>query len=573
MSFPGTPSLMCQCNALSKAEDGPRAAKDLRAHGLPGVGSPGSGILVLGGAAEEVVEALCHAAPGDALDDLLLDLGLVATIVPGGGEKRAGDFVGHALELCVDERSELLAAGELLLAETLGEIDGVGVVGGDDDAAVRPRGGSGFRRGRLDDRVVVAVDESGHHAVVGCVGVFDGVVDEAALLREKVGTTDELSTKSEAFLASDVDVLGESGGSRLEVALVGVVEDSFALTVEDALKVESPSVVARQVPVLLGGGKKADALLGSSLADELHGLIHGLAGVLLRGAKAECCRSHSTPLETDEVTFVCDGDGCKHALLPVGNVLQLVALSILEDFQSVLQNHTAVSLLAQLLGGGADLLGSRSSAELLVEGVVEEGSRERVLLKAEEEVLALKHATQDCRRRIEETRRRRDGGDQVRTQNLAEREECKSRSLSPCGYWRGDSIGSGRVEARVGSRVLVVWRGVDVPAVGRGLCVCVSGRDVAEGRGLLLGEGREGVLERLDADGVHGIVDVGVVISKMVLGGRGDNETEGAVGQRKAVSYLANGHIWAPYWLPLLGSQAIAFCKAAGANRSNRRCC
>lgn len=79
-----------------------------------------------------------------------------------------------------------------------------------------------------------------------------------------------------------------------------------------------------------------------------------------------------------------------------------------------------------------------------------------------------------------------------------------------------------------------MWRGVDVPAVGGGLCVCVPGRDVAEGRGLLLGEGGEGALERLDADGVHGIVCV--VISKDDLDGRadGDSKTEGAMEQRKA---------------------------------------
>jgi hypothetical protein len=501
-----------QCSALSKTKDGPRAAEDLRAHGLPGVGSPGSGVLVLGGSAEEVVEALGHAAPGDALNDLLLDLGLVATVVPGGGEKRAGDLVGHTLELCVDERSKLLATVELLLTETLGEIDGVGVVGGDDDAAVRPRGGGSFRRGRLDDRVVLAVDEGGHHAVVGCVGVFNSVVDEAALLGEKVGTADKLSTKSEALLASDINVLGESGRSGLEVALVGVVENSLALAVEDALKVESPSVVARQVPVLLGRGKEADALLSGGLADELHGLVHGLAGFLLRGAEAECCRTHSTPLETDEVALVCDGDGSEHALLPVGNILQLVALSIFEDFQSVLQDDTAISLLAKLLRSSADLLGSRSSAELLVEGVVKQSSRKRVLLQAEEEVVALEHATQDCGRSIQQPRRRRDSSDQVGTQDLAERKESKSRSLSPCWHWRGYSIGSGRVEARVRGRVLVVWRGVDVPPVGRGLCVCVPGGDVAEGRSLLLGEGREGALERLDADGVHG--GDGAVISK-----------------------------------------------------------
>ena len=81
--------------------------------------------------------------------------------------------------------------------------------------------------------------------------------------------------------------------------------------------------------------------------------------------------------------------------------------------------------------------------------------------------------------------------------------------------------------------------------------MCVSGGDVAEGRGLLLGEGGEGALERLDADGVH--IVGGVVISKNDLDGRadGDSKTEEAMEQRKAVSYLANGHIWAPY---LLGS-------------------
>jgi hypothetical protein len=37
--------------------------------------------------------------------------------------------------------------------------------------------------------------------------------------------------------------------------------------------------------------------------------------------------------------------------------------------------------------------------------VVKQSSRKRVLLEAEEEVLALEHATQDCRRSIEQTRR------------------------------------------------------------------------------------------------------------------------------------------------------------------------
>ena len=80
--------------------------------------------------------------------------------------------------------------------------------------------------------------------------------------------------------------------------------------------------------------------------------------------------------------------------------------------------------------------------------------------------------------------------------------------------------------------------------------MCVPGRDVAEGCGLLLGEGGEGALERLDAEGVHVVVGV-VAISKQVLGGREDNgrgSTEGAMEQRKAMqSYLASGHIWAPY--------------------------
>jgi hypothetical protein len=71
--------------------------------------------------------------------------------------------------------------------------------------------------------------------------------------------------------------------------------------------------------------------------------------------------------------------------------------------------------------------------------------------------------------------------------------------------------------------------------------VCVPGRDVAERRGLL-GKRGEGALERLDADGVHDdvvLVVAGLRVSpsrSLTLNGRGDNETEGAVGQRKAVS-------------------------------------
>ena len=316
-------------------------------------------------------------------------------MLPGGSKQGAGDFVGHALELSVDEGSELLAAGELFLAEALGEADGVGVVRGDDDAAGGPGGGGGFGGGGLDDGVVLAVDEGGHHAVVAGVGVFDGVVDQAALFGEEVSAADKLCAEGEALLAGDVDVLGELGGCGLEVALVGVVEDSLAVAVEDALKVEGPCVVARQVPGLLSRGQQADALLGGGLADQLHGLVHGLARLLLGCAEAESSWSHSAPLETDEVAFLRDRDRSQHALLPSGDVLDLVGLGILEDLAGVLEDHTAVSLLTELLRGRADLLGSRAGAELFVEGVVQQSSGERVLLQAEEEVLTLQHATED----------------------------------------------------------------------------------------------------------------------------------------------------------------------------------
>ena len=355
---------------LSKTKSGLHAPPDLGAHRLAGVGGPGSGVLVLGGAAEEVVEALGHAAPSDAFDDLLLDLGHVAAVLPGSGEEGAGDFVGHALKLCVDEGSELLAAGKLLLAKALGKAHGVGVVRGDDDAAVGPSSGGGFRRGRLDDGVVLAVNEGGHHAIVAGVSVFDGVMDKAALFGEKVGTADELCAECEALLAGDVDVLGELGGCGLEVALVGVVENSLAIAVENTLKVESPCVIARQVPGLFGGRQKADALLGSSLADRLHSLVHGLARVLFRCAKAECGRAHSAPLEADEVTSLCDRHRSHHALLPSGDIFHLVGLCILEDLTGVLKDDTTVTLVTELPRGGADLLRSGAGTELFVEGVV-----------------------------------------------------------------------------------------------------------------------------------------------------------------------------------------------------------
>jgi hypothetical protein len=472
------PSVEC---CLGKTESSLHAPPDLRTHGLTGVGGSGSSVLVLGGAAEEVVEALGHAAPGDALDDLLLDLGHVAAVLPGGGEERAGDFVGHALELGVDEGSELLAAGKLLLAQTLGEADGVGVVGGDDDAAVGPCGGGEFRRGGLDDGVVLAVDEGGHHAVVACVGVFNGVVNQAALLGEEVGATDEFCAEGEALLAGDVDVLGELVGCRLEVALVGVVENGLAITVEDTLKVEGPGVVAGQVPGLLGGRQEADVLLGGSLADQLHGLVHGLGRLLLGGAEAERGGTHSAPLETDEVTLLGDRHRGQHALLPSGDVLDFVGLSILEDLAGVLEDNTTVALLTKLLRGRADLLGSGAGAELLVEGVVQQSSGERVLLQAEEEALALQHTTEDGGGSIQHARRGGHGGDQVRAQDLSEREESEGRGLGLGRSLCGDGIGSRRVEVGVCGRVVVVWRGMDVSAVGSVGGVRASGCDVAGG--------------------------------------------------------------------------------------------
>jgi hypothetical protein len=221
------------------------------------------------------------------------------------------------------------------------------------------------------------------------------VVDQAALFGEKVCAADELGAEGEAFFAGDVDVLGELGGCGLEVALVGVVENSLAVTVEDALKVEGPGVVAGQVPGLLGGGQEADTLLGGSLAHQLHGLVHCWAWLLLRGAEAESGGTHSAPLEADEVASLSDRNRGQHTLLPCGNILDLVGLGVLEHLTGVLKDNTAVALLTELLGGGADLLGSGAGAELLVEGVVQQSSGERVLLQTEEEVLALQHATED----------------------------------------------------------------------------------------------------------------------------------------------------------------------------------
>lgn len=91
--------------------------------------------------------------------------------------------------------------------------------------------------------------------------------------------------------------------------------------------------------------------------------------------------------------------------------------------------------------------------------------------------------------------------------------------------------------------MVVVRGGVDVPPVG-GVCVGTPGRDVADRRGLL-GEGREGALERLDTEGVH----CGHGQYPRSVGGEGALQRQrlGECADKGKQSYLATWNIWAPY--------------------------
>jgi hypothetical protein len=225
---------------LSKAESGSHATPDLAAHSISALDSAGGGILVLSSTTEEVVEAVGHRAPSSQLVSTgnvnhLLRLGL------GSADKFATDFIGHTLELSVGARNSLLARTKLICADSLSLADRVGVVGCEDETNVAGED-TVVRRDGLDNVVERTGKNSLGHAVVGAVGLLDGVPDLLTRLRVQVGATNELDTESETFSLGLVEVVGERCGCALEVALVSVVEDDVIGLVVNLLQVQGPGV-------------------------------------------------------------------------------------------------------------------------------------------------------------------------------------------------------------------------------------------------------------------------------------------------------------------------------------------
>jgi hypothetical protein len=413
---------------LSKTESGSHATPDLTAHGISALDSAGSGILVLSSATKKVVEAVSHRAPSSQLVGTgninhLLRLSL------SGADEFAADLIGHTLELSVGAGDSLFARTELVCADCLGLADGVGVVGCEDETDVAGEYAVVGRNG-LDDVVVGAGENCFGHAVVGIVGVLDGIPDLFAGFGVQVGATDELDTESEAFGLGLVEVVGERCGCALEVALVGVVKDDVIGLVVNFLQVQGPGVNHGVGGGLLGRGDKSNVLGRGGVADLLHGLIHNIDGLLALLEELHGVTAHTRPLETDDVARLSSLNSIHETLSPELDIASsVVGRNIGKNFASVLENDTRVTQALQLSASGTDFGLGLTTAELLVESFSEDHLEQRVALDVEDGALCVNHGGESLKADGQKCRLAGNGGNHVGSEDHGEWENGKSGSL------------------------------------------------------------------------------------------------------------------------------------------------
>jgi hypothetical protein len=413
---------------LSETEGSSHATPDLAAHGISALDSAGSGILVLGSATEEVVEAVGHRAPSGQLVGAgnvnhLLRLGL------GSADQFAADLVGHTLELSVGARNSLLAGTKLVSADCLGLADGVGVVSCEDETNVAGED-TIVRRDRLDNVVVGAGENCLGHAVVGTVSVLDSVPDLLARLGVQVGATNELDTESETFGLGLVEVVGERCGCALEVALVGVVEDDVIGLVVNLLQVQGPGVNHGVGGGFFGRGNESDVLGRSGVANLLHGLLHDIDGLLALFEELHSVTTHTRPLQSDDVARLGSLDSLHKSLSPHLDVAgSVIGGNIGKNLASVLEDDTGVAQALQLSASGTDFGLSLTTAELLVESLSENHLQKRVALDIEDGSLGVDHGGKSLEADGQKCGLAGDGGNHVGSEDGRERKNGKSGSL------------------------------------------------------------------------------------------------------------------------------------------------
>lgn len=87
---------------------------------------------------------------------------------------------------------------------------------------------AGFSRSRAQDGSILLADHAFGHAIIACVGVGFGVVDQVAWVGCEVRASNELDAESESFFPGDGEVLCEDLRSSFKIGLVSAVYDSMA---------------------------------------------------------------------------------------------------------------------------------------------------------------------------------------------------------------------------------------------------------------------------------------------------------------------------------------------------------
>jgi hypothetical protein len=418
---------------LSKTEDALEAPDKLSAHSLAGVLSAERSLLVLAGAAQQEVQAFADGAPGEQLDDLGLGVGLHGGVL----NERLRDFVGHALQLGVGQAGESLGlvGEELLGADRLSAVHRVQVVRGEDNVDGR-EGSLGVGGG--DGRGPLLVEDSGGARIVALISALLGVEADTLRLAGQVGATDELDTGDVALVGGVLEVLANASRDAAQVALVGGVDDSTAtlLGVVLLLQGKGPLLETEVGNLLLSTGEKADVLGSGSIAGSRDGLPHLRGSLLLVLEEVQGVAAEARPLKTDEVTLASHVDTLQHTLAPcldLGLCLLGGGLCATKHLESVLDDDAIVAKHGAGIGEVADnLLGVLTSAELGVEGALEQLGDDGVALDAHEPRLGVEEALQDREAHAEQDGRRRHGSDHVRAHDGRGGQTGKDRLCRGC---------------------------------------------------------------------------------------------------------------------------------------------
>lgn len=457
--YKGKYPLSCKANSDLASSD------KLRPHGVAAVQCALDSVLVLVRAAQEILHALASGSP----DEVLVSRQVGHLVGMAGLDKLAADLIGHALELSKGD-ARLGTAG---VADGASPADRLSIVCGKDHVGI------GELPLALNNRTPLAGEDSSGNSIVAGIGLPLGVVEALAGIGAEVGATDELDTQGEAALLGFGKVARNDSRCSLPVCLVGTIDSGrVSRGVVLASKHLGPAVDSILESILLGIKEESNTALLGKGADVVDGLVEVGRGLVVSGQLVQSEAAGTSELESDVVTGLGQADGLESAIGPrlnlggdvVSSLLALVlgssglCLILAQDnLLGVTENDASETNVLEAGDGGANLGRSLTSAELSVNGFLEEEAEKRVLVGVEDGVFGVSQDRHDAERRGQENGRGRDEAGEERADDRAQGQNGERGVLGLSDGRLGRGINRGQLGDGVGASM----RGADVVALQR----------------------------------------------------------------------------------------------------------